>query len=78
MINGINTDEENIRSMCRFLKQHTQIAGIELLHYHDLGKAKYRALGYEVNPPYTFPDMTRIEYLKQVISEYHIDILDFS
>jgi len=78
LIDGVNADEKNIRSMCSFLQQHTQIAGIELLHYHELGRAKYQALGYGQSPEYKSPDKSHIEYLKDVIAEYGIGILDFS
>lgn len=76
LIEGVNTDEENIRRMCEFIRQNTGVEGIELLPYHDLGKSKYSALGVVFNP-FTTPDATKIEEIKKIITDYGISIVDY-
>lgn len=76
LIEGVNTDEENIRSMCEFIGQNTTVEGIELLPYHDLGKSKYSALGVAFNP-FTTPDATKIEEIKKILIDYGISIVDY-
>lgn len=45
IIPGYNDDMGNIRGIAEFIKQLPNIAGYELLAYHNLGEAKYQALG---------------------------------
>jgi len=76
LIEEINAGETNIRQTCEFLREHTRVAGIELLPYHDFGQAKCRALG-AVGAAYTTPDASRIEEVKRIIKDYRIPIVDF-
>ena len=76
LIEGVNTDEENIRRMCEFICQNTAVEGIELLPYHDLGKSKYSALGVGFNPFIT-PDANKIQEIKKIITDYGISIVDY-
>lgn len=44
-IPDVNLTKENIEETARFMAEHLPDADIELLPYHELGKAKYTALG---------------------------------
>lgn len=46
-ISGVNLTEENIKNTAKFMKENMEGATIELLPYHELGKAKYTSLGME-------------------------------
>ena len=53
---GINDDDENMHALAAFLSQLPVLDGVELMPYHDIGLAKYPALGMdfrlgEVAPP---------------------------
>ena len=76
LIEEVNATEQNIRSLAEFLRQQTQVAGVELLPYHDFGEAKYRAVG-AVGHKFTTPDAAKIEKLKGILSECGIRIADF-
>ena len=76
LIAEVNASEQNIRQLGEFLKQQTQVAGVELLPYHDFGEAKYSAVG-GAGHPFTTPDATKIERLKEILAECGIAIADF-
>ena len=77
LISEVNDQEENIREMCRFLAENTRIAGVELLPYHNLGVAKFRALGFAETPVYKRPGEEKMLSLKQLIVSYGIENIDF-
>jgi pyruvate formate lyase activating enzyme len=76
LIEEVNATEQNIRQLGEFLKQQTQVAGVELLPYHDFGEAKYGAVG-GAGHKFTTPDATKIERLKEILTECGIAIADF-
>jgi pyruvate formate lyase activating enzyme len=76
LIEGVNTDENNISRMCEFLRQNAWVAGIELLPYHDFGESKYSAVGAACQT-FTTPDATKIAEIKKIITDYGIGIVDF-
>lgn len=43
LIAEVNLGEDNLRATAAFMRAHLPGSGIELLPYHDLGKAKYQA-----------------------------------
>jgi len=56
LIPGINDDEENLERCASFLNSLPSLQGIELMPYHEIGVAKYQALGktyhlQSVTPP---------------------------
>lgn len=66
VIPGINDSEEVIREIARFARE--QGASYELLPYHKLGEAKYRALGRKPPLEGRDLDMDHFEGLKAVAS----------
>lgn len=60
LIEGVNADEENIRRSATFLASlATPPQAVNLLPYHDIGKAKHEKLGTVYNPdhlPMATPD----------------------
>ncbi|AEG60393.1 glycyl-radical enzyme activating protein [Desulforamulus ruminis] len=77
LISGINDQEENLREMCRFLVENTSITGVELLPYHHLGVAKFRALGFTGAPVYKTPGEEKQVALKGLIASYGLENIDF-
>jgi len=76
LISGVNDQEENIRQMCESIFQHTRVAGIEILPYHDFGEGKFSAIG-AVHQTFTTPDRAHLETVKKIITDYGIPVLDF-
>ena len=77
LMEEVNATETNIRQMCEFLIRNTRVDGVELLSYHDLGEAKYRAAGGEYHA-FTTPDGPKLEFLKEIIAGYGLRVFDFS
>ena len=52
-IEGVNTDEQNIRQTAQFLQSldcHDTLRGINLLPFHDVGREKHRRMWSAYNP----------------------------
>ncbi|MDD3244296.1 MAG: glycyl-radical enzyme activating protein [Eubacteriales bacterium] len=69
LVEGFNTDEEELAALCAFLRAHPP-QRVEALPYHRLGERKYRALGADM-AQHTFPVMEqeRAEELKKRFRE---------
>lgn len=76
LIVEVNAGERNIREMCEFLKRRTRVKGVEILPYHNYGVAKREALGAE-SEVFTTPAPAVIDAVKQMITDYGINIFDF-
>ncbi len=76
LIGEVNANEANIRAMCEFLCQKTQVKGVELLPYHDFGKSKQHAAGM-ADQVFTTPDAVVVEHFEQLIAGYGIKIFHF-
>ena len=76
LMEEVNANEQNIKSMCEFLKKNTRVKGVELLPYHDFGESKYSAVGAH-SQIFTTPNDAKMEDIKTIISTYGICILDF-
>lgn len=63
-IEGVNADDENMLGIIRFLKEHVNVAQINLLPYHNTGKSKYEKLSrtYE-GEEFSAPSNERMEEL---------------
>ncbi|MDR3560839.1 MAG: glycyl-radical enzyme activating protein [Negativicutes bacterium] len=76
LIAEMNANEENIRRMCKFLRQNTQVERVELLPYHDFGEAKYSAVE-AAHQSLSAPDAATVEGIKRIIADYGIRVIDF-
>jgi len=79
LIPGINDDDENIHSSARFLKCLPYLAGVELMPYHEIGLAKYQALGKK----YQLEDIRpakgeKIEGVERILAEYNLPVIKHS
>jgi len=70
-IPGVNLTEENILATARFIKQNAPDAAIELLPYHELGKAKYIALGKADNfEAFNTPTAGELKIAHQIFQKF--------
>lgn len=76
LITEVNATEKNIRAMCEFLKNETNIKQIELLPYHTLGQHKMEALGIAVEV-YTTPTEETIKSLEKIIQSHELTVVKF-
>ena len=71
-IDGVNTDEANIRATCEFVKDAPNLQGIEILPYNEMAGAKYRLVGMEYKGDFKKPTKGVIEAACKIIKEYGI------
>lgn len=77
-IPGVNLTEENIRNTAKFMKENMKGATIELLPYHELGKAKYTSLGMEDKyNKFITPTNEELEFAYNIFKEYEIIIEEY-
>ncbi len=66
LVEGINTDDESIEEIIKFLKENVSVQKINLLPYHNTGKSKYERLQkvYE-GIDFKAPSDDRLEEIKK-------------
>ena len=77
LIAGVNDGEKNIREMCEFLKLRTQIQGVELLPYHNLGVGKWDAVGASATL-FAAPSIPQVDAIKKIIVGYGLNLVDYT
>ncbi len=78
LVEGINADEENIRTSAKFLAgvEKWKSPQVEILPYHDIAKGKHTRMGTIYNPegiPMSTPDSTKIAQCISIFAEYGIE-----
>lgn len=77
-IEGVNSDEENIRNTAKFIKENLSEAKIELLPYHSFGDTKYESLGMKKTSDYfKRPSQERIYRLEEIIKYEGIYVVSY-
>jgi pyruvate formate lyase activating enzyme len=76
LIPGINDDHENIERCGSFLAALPQLDGVELMPYHDIGVAKYQALGmnYQLEKAIS-PRDEQIAQVEDLLTKYHLPVI---
>jgi len=76
LIPGINDDNENMKSCGSFLAALPQLDGVELMPYHEIGIAKYQALGMNYRLANTIlPLNEQISKVEELLSGYHLAVI---
>lgn len=75
LIPGINDDDDNLECTASFLAGLPNLDGVELMPYHEIGLAKYQALGMKyplegIHPP----KKEDIEVAELVMQAYHLPV----
>jgi len=75
LIPGVNDDDENIELSASFLAGLPYLDGVELMPYHEIGLAKYQALGLKYKLENTQPaTKQRIEEIENILIRYHLPV----
>jgi pyruvate formate lyase activating enzyme len=74
VIDGVNSDEENMRATCEFLKGARNLVSIELLPYNEMAGSKYALAGLEYEyTHFTRPNAETLEALRKIVESYGIE-----
>lgn len=78
VIDGVNSDIENIRKTAEFVKTNVNEPQMELLPYHTFGEGKYEALGFE-KPSSDFkrPSPEYLKKLYRIIEDAGVKVVSF-
>ncbi|MCI2062988.1 MAG: glycyl-radical enzyme activating protein [Eubacteriaceae bacterium] len=78
VIGSVNDSDDNIMKTASYVQENLPRAEMELLPYHELGKAKYEALG--MDPPdasfYT-PAPEKMEHLNDLVRQAGVETVSF-
>jgi pyruvate formate lyase activating enzyme len=75
LIPGVNDDGENIERSAKFLADLPYLDGVELMPYHNIGLAKYQALGMRYKLEDTKPATRQhIEKVEKIFIQYHLPV----
>jgi pyruvate formate lyase activating enzyme len=76
LIPGINDDEENITSTAAFLARLDKLDGVELMPYHEIGLAKYQAMGMKYALEGThLPKKEHIDEVEEIFIHYQLPVI---
>lgn len=78
VIEGVNSDLENIRKTAKFVKDNIDVPKLELLPYHLFGDSKYEAIGLE-KPSRQFktPSQEYIKELFKIIKNEGVEVVSY-
>ncbi|MGJ0846374.1 radical SAM protein [Tissierella praeacuta] len=78
VIDGVNSDKDNIRKTAIFLKDSIKEPKIEFLPYHSFGDIKYEALGKE-KPSRDFrtPSDEYLNELKKIVEDEVVEVVSY-
>ena len=74
-IHGVNTDEENLRALCEFVKDAPALSCVELLSYNELAGAKYKLVGLEYEKKFSKPTEADFALADGIFKEYGVNYI---
>lgn len=72
LIHNVNTDLENIKALCEFVKNAPNVEKVEFLCYNKMAGAKYKMLGYEYDFDFLPPDDNDLKMVDEVFKSYNL------
>lgn len=76
LIPGINDDEQNLVQTAMYLASLPHLQGVELMPYHEIGVAKYQALGMQYKMGETpTPTNVQITSVEDIFSSYKLPVI---
>ncbi|ABR48150.1 glycyl-radical enzyme activating protein family [Alkaliphilus metalliredigens QYMF] len=78
VIDGVNSDVENIRRTAKFVKSNIDMPKLELLPFHSFGDSKYEALSLE-KPSRHFktPSQEHLRKLYEIVESEGVEVVSY-
>ncbi|WP_304508621.1 glycyl-radical enzyme activating protein [Anaerotignum sp.] len=74
----VNLDDKNLEQTAQFINKNLPTADVELLPYHELGKAKYISLGIEDKfVKFTTPTVEQLNHASEIFKNHGIEIVEY-
>ncbi len=78
VIDGVNSDLENIRSTAKFVKANIATPKVELLPYHSFGDSKYEALGLaKPSRQWKTPSPEYVRELCKIVQNEGVEVVSY-
>jgi pyruvate formate lyase activating enzyme len=78
VIEGVNSDIENIRKTAKFVKDNIDVPKLELLPFHSFGDNKYEALGLEKpSRQYKTPSQEYLRKLYKIVENEGVEVVSY-
>ncbi len=75
LIEGVNSDDENLRSSAEFLATLPGVENVDVLPYHDIATGKYRKLGQQAKNLQFAPISTeKVVHCAQILTERNLKV----
>lgn len=71
-IHGVNTNLENITSLCEFIKNASNVEKTEFLCYNKMAGAKYKMLSLEYKEEFLQPDDADLKLMEEIFKSYNL------
>lgn len=76
LVPRVNDDEENLDACASFLAKLPSLDGVEVMPYHEIGVAKYQALGMENKMSTTIPPVREhILEVEEYLGNFHLPVI---
>jgi len=78
VIDGVNSDIENIRKTAEFVKANLAVPKLELLPFHSFGDSKYEALGLEKpSSEFKTPSQEHLRELYKIVENEGVELVSY-
>lgn len=78
VIDGVNSDIENIRKTAEFVKDNIDVPRLELLPYHLFGDSKYEVLGLEKpSRQFKIPSQETLRELYKIVENEGVEVVSY-
>ncbi len=76
LVPGCNDDEQNLEACALFLARLPTLEGVQVMPYHDIGRAKYEALGMEYKLDEIQPaSAEQVQTVEEYFSSYNLPVI---
>ena len=72
-IHDVNTDYENLISLCEFIKKSKNVSKVEFLMYNKMAGAKYKMLNMDYKYDFSQPTQDDLKLVESIFNDYGLN-----